>query len=142
MTSTSLNDLHPDLIPLAEDFLQKCRKAGLNIKVTCTYRSPEEQDALYEQGRSVPGYIVTNAKGGQSEHNYEINSNPASKGFDIVPIVNGKAIWLLKDPTWLTIGKIWRGMEPINNYYLYWYGSPGSTFSEKCHFCLKKCSDT
>ena len=35
-----------------------------------TLRSFAEQDALYAQGRSIPGKIVTKAKGGQSYHNY------------------------------------------------------------------------
>jgi len=50
---------------------------GYNLRVTSFYRSFEEQNALYEQGRSVVGQIVTNAKGGQSLHNYGV-------AFDIV----------------------------------------------------------
>lgn len=53
---------HPDLIPF----------------ITCSYRSPQEQDALYAQGRTKKGIIVTNAKAGQSKH----NSLP-SKAFDM-----------------------------------------------------------
>ncbi|MEW6129585.1 MAG: M15 family metallopeptidase [Acidobacteriota bacterium] len=36
--------------------------------LSCTYRSPEEQNALYAQGRTKPGKVVTNAKAGQSNH--------------------------------------------------------------------------
>lgn len=35
-----------------------------------TLRTFAEQDALFAQGRSKPGKIVTKAKGGQSYHNY------------------------------------------------------------------------
>lgn len=35
-----------------------------------TLRTFAEQDALYAQGRTKPGAIVTKAKGGQSYHNY------------------------------------------------------------------------
>lgn len=35
-----------------------------------TLRTFAEQDALFAQGRSKPGKVVTNAKGGQSYHNY------------------------------------------------------------------------
>jgi peptidoglycan L-alanyl-D-glutamate endopeptidase CwlK len=35
-----------------------------------TLRTFAEQDILYAQGRSKPGKVVTNAKGGQSYHNY------------------------------------------------------------------------
>jgi peptidoglycan L-alanyl-D-glutamate endopeptidase CwlK len=138
MASTKLTDLHPNLVPLAEKFLFECRDHGLNIKVTCTYRSPKEQDKLYSQGRTIPGNIVTNAQGGDSEHNFEIDGTPASKAFDIVPIVNEKAIWDTNSPEWKEIGQIWRGIPIINGYWLDWYGKPLAKFSEKCHFCLKK----
>lgn len=46
--------------------------------LTCTYRTNEEQESLYAIGRTVKGKIVTNARGGQSPHNY----NP-SLAFDI-----------------------------------------------------------
>lgn len=35
-----------------------------------TLRTFAEQDALFAQGRTKPGKVVTNAKGGQSYHNY------------------------------------------------------------------------
>lgn len=47
----------------AQIALEECNRLGLNIAVTETYRTKERQDYLYEQGRSRPGKIVTNAKG-------------------------------------------------------------------------------
>lgn len=47
----------------AQVALDECNRLGLNIAVTETYRTKERQDYLYEQGRSRPGSIVTNAKG-------------------------------------------------------------------------------
>ena len=137
MPSTDIQDLDENLIPLAEEFLRKLKNAHLEIKVTCTYRSWKEQNDLYAQGRTRPGDIVTNARGGQSEHNAELNGFRSSKAFDIVPIVNGKADWNLKSAAWLLIGNIWKSIKPIDGYYLDWYGKPGAQFSEKCHFCLK-----
>ena len=43
-------------------------RLGLPI-VTQGYRSPAEQDALYEQGRTKPGLVVTYKRGGESKHN-------------------------------------------------------------------------
>lgn len=37
--------------------------------LTHTYRSNDEQNELYEQGRTKPGKIVTYKRGGQSKHN-------------------------------------------------------------------------
>lgn len=46
--------------------------------LTCTYRPNKEQDILFAQGRTAKGQKVTNAKAGESPHNY----NPAP-AFDI-----------------------------------------------------------
>lgn len=46
--------------------------------LTCVHRPNSEQDALYAQGRTTKGKIVTNAKGGQSKHN-----KLPSEAFDI-----------------------------------------------------------
>jgi len=40
------------------------------LRFTHTLRTHAEQDKLYAQGRTVKGSIVTNARGGQSYHNY------------------------------------------------------------------------
>lgn len=54
---------HPRLQKLAAQLLEECSKQGLQIKIGETLRTVEEQDALYAQGRTKPGSIVTNAKG-------------------------------------------------------------------------------
>lgn len=138
MASRKIEDLHPDLIPLCEQFLDDCSDAGVNALITCTYRSDEEQNALYAQGRTSKGKIVTNAKGGQSDHNYTINGSPKSKAFDIVPLVHGKCVWQESDTAWKQIIEVWKKQKPINGYKLDWYGRPGAKFHEFCHFCLEK----
>ena len=40
-------------------FLDECKKRGLNVLVTETYRSQGRQEYLYSQGRTRPGKIVT-----------------------------------------------------------------------------------
>ena len=43
-------------------FLDECKKRGLNVLVTETYRSQGRQEYLYSQGRTRPGKIVTYVK--------------------------------------------------------------------------------
>lgn len=43
---------------------------GYRLRITHVYRSIQEQNDLYAQGRTKKGSIITNAKGGQSIHNY------------------------------------------------------------------------
>ena len=58
-----LNKLHPFVQKVAEAFLAECKKQGLNIGISETFRTVARQDYLYAQGRTRPGAIVTNAKG-------------------------------------------------------------------------------
>ena len=54
---------HPRLQSLALQLVESCAAQGLQIKIGETLRTKAEQDALYAQGRTKPGSIVTNAPG-------------------------------------------------------------------------------
>ena len=130
MASRNPADLHPDLQPIYKKFAAQAKLQGVDYILTCTYRSGEEQDELYAQGRTKKGAIVTNAKAGQSAHNFKIGNAPAAKAFDIVPLEAGKAIWRASHPSWVKLGQI--GMDLGLN----WYGAPNSKFKEFPHFQL------
>lgn len=68
--SKSLNDLHPYVKYLAEKLIEACKAKGLYPTVTSTLRTMDEQKAIYAQGRTAPGKIVSYAKPGYSYHNY------------------------------------------------------------------------
>lgn len=86
INSRKLEDLHPKVKLLCERFVASCAKQNIDVLITSTYRDGESQNALYAQGRSLPGKKVTNASAGKSYHNWKC-------AFDFVPIVNGKAQW-------------------------------------------------
>ena len=86
INSRDIKDLHPQVQTKCQAFLDNCKKQGIDVLITSTYRDKESQDALYAQGRTSAGSKVTNAKGGQSFHNWRV-------AFDFVPLVNGKAMW-------------------------------------------------
>lgn len=96
INSRDIGELTPATKKKAELFLAKCKEQGIDVIVTSTYRDMASQDALYAIGRTVKGsgvtasrplgQKVTNAKSGDSFHNYRI-------AFDFCPIVNGKAMW-------------------------------------------------
>lgn len=65
--------LHPKLREEAlEIYKEICEelKGRAMCRFSFTLRTFAEQDALFAQGRTKPGKIVTKAKGGQSYHNY------------------------------------------------------------------------
>ena len=61
---------------------EKLAAAGTAIQVASGLRTASEQDALYAQGRTAPGHIVTNARAGYSMHNFGLAA-------DIVPYLSG-----------------------------------------------------
>lgn len=86
INSRNLKDLLPIVEVKALAFIDKCKAEGIDVIITSTLRDNEAQDALYAQGRTRVGAIVTNAKAGQSLHNFGC-------AFDFVPVINGKAQW-------------------------------------------------
>ena len=120
INSRSLDELLPCVKERAERFIAACKVAGIDLLVTSTYRDKESQDALYAQGRTTPGKIVTKAKGGESFHNYRC-------AFDVVPLVNGKPNWNDSSPVWAEVGRLGKlaGLE--------WAGD-WKTFKETAHF--------
>jgi peptidoglycan L-alanyl-D-glutamate endopeptidase CwlK len=110
--------LHPKIRDKAREFLVKAEKAGYKLRITSGLRTYAEQNALYAKGRTTAGSIVTNAKGGQSNHNF-------GTAFDVVPIVNGKADWNSKD--WDKIGEIGKSIG-------FAWGGDFRNFSDKPHF--------
>ncbi len=68
------------------DFVIECKKQGIEILITCTYRDDEMQNYLYASGRTRKGAILTNARAGQSKHNFR-------KAFDFCVMTGGKCDW-------------------------------------------------
>lgn len=63
-------ELHPTVKERSDQLIQQAADKGIVIVITDDFRSAEDQDRLYEQGRTVAGNIVTHARGGESFHNF------------------------------------------------------------------------
>ena len=86
INSRDLIELNPETRVRAEDFLSRAKAAGYDVLVTSTFRNAESQAAIYAQGRTKPGPIVTRARPGFSWHNFRC-------ALDVVPLVNGRPDW-------------------------------------------------
>lgn len=118
ISSRHLADLHPTVEKKAIAWLDDCKSHGMDILVTSTYRDIESQNSLYAQGRTKPGGRVTNAKGGQSYHNWRV-------ALDFVPMVHGK-------PDWKDIAKFRAAAELAKKQGFEWAGD-WKTFKEYAH---------
>jgi hypothetical protein len=104
-------DTQPKVARMANEIVTKMRTKGYEVMVFQGFRSVAEQDYLYAQGRTRPGKVVTNAKGGESFHNYGV-------AVDIVFVKNGNPSWAESHPWDLlgTVGKSvgfdWGGLWP------------------------------
>lgn len=113
--------LQPEVAPYARLLVSRAANAGIEIKIIGGTRTYAEQDALFAQGRTKPGRRVTNAKGGESNHNFGI-------AFDI-GVFKGKE-YLDESTGYDVVGAI--GME----IGLEW-GGEWTTIVDKPHFQLR-----
>jgi hypothetical protein len=117
-TDLRISTLHPRVQSTAARFINRVdSELGIKLRITHGLRSFAEQDALYRQGRSMAGNIVTNLQGGYSYHNYGL-------AFDIAGIARGAAYYNLD---WPSIGNVGVSMG------LEWGGNFRS-FLDRPHF--------
>jgi len=83
-----IQKLHPVFADRVRQLITDLQRGGLTVECVQGLRTYAEQDALYAQGRLRQGPIVTNAKGGQSYHNFAVAA-------DLCPFVNGQPAWEL-----------------------------------------------
>ncbi|EAH4447205.1 M15 family metallopeptidase [Listeria innocua] len=114
-----------DLADRTRYVIKKSFAEGIYIcVVNPCYRSYAEQNALYEQGRTKPGAIVTNAKGGQSNHNYGV-------AVDLCLYTNDG-----KDVIWETNTKRWKRVVAIAKSVGFKWGGDWTGFKDYPHFEL------
>lgn len=85
-TENNIDTLLPVVRPLAHKLISELKAKGMEFRITSAYRTPSEQNELYEQGRSKPGKIVTNARAYYSNHNFAL-------AFDITRFIDNMPVW-------------------------------------------------
>jgi peptidoglycan L-alanyl-D-glutamate endopeptidase CwlK len=113
--------LLPEVRPYARALLNEAKQQGIKLIITSATRTFEEQDALFAQGRTKPGRIVTHVRGGYSNHNYGI-------AFDVTVFRGNTPIWECAD--YKIVGAIGRRLG------LSW-GGDWSSFIDEPHFELR-----
>ena len=127
ITINRIKLLHPNYRKQIKDWYLEINKKlpkGVRLRFTHTYRSIEEQNKLYNQRPKV-----TNAKGGQSIHNFGL-------GFDIVILLdkdnNGtfETASFKVDKYWLQVAEFFKSKGFV-------WGGDWKTFKDYPHFEVK-----
>ncbi|MCD1627041.1 M15 family metallopeptidase [Seohaeicola saemankumensis] len=109
--------LQPLVQRQADVIVETMAMFGHPVRIVEGFRSNERQDELYAQGRTTPGIVVTNARGGESAHNYGVAVDFVfrNEGYDA------------PEELWQTLGSIGEsaGFE---------WGGRWKTFPDKPHF--------
>lgn len=132
-----INGLHPKLRSEAIEVLSKidCVLTGkAKCRFSFTLRTFAEQQALYEQGRTKPGKIVTNAKAGQSLHNYGL-------AIDIALLIDTDGNGTYETASWDTKtdfegngGSTWMKIVKIFKAYSWEWGGDWTSIKDYPHF--------
>lgn len=131
VTESRIRTLHPLLRDEARDILYECNNAltgRAKVRVTQALRTFKEQNELYAIGRTKSGKKVTNAKAGQSIHNYGLS-------LDIVLIIDDKtASWDVKKDWDNDRQSDWMEVVSIFKKYGWSWGGDWRTFKDMPHF--------
>jgi hypothetical protein len=92
-----LQQLHPAVASAVRGVIADLAAKGIVVEVVQGMRTFAEQDDLYAKGRTKPGAIVTQARGGQSNHNYGLAA-------DLCPFTGDKPDWDAPMSVWAAIG--------------------------------------
>jgi hypothetical protein len=114
---TIIRKLYPTAQSHFTCLITEAAKQGYDLRITEGMRTIDRQNELYAQGRTKPGSIVTNAKGGDSWHNYGL----------AIDVVDRKLGYNLTDSRWAQLGDIGSACG------LKW-GGTFSSFKDMPHF--------
>ena len=85
-----LERLHPNL---QNFFMELIKISPYDFSITQGIRTAEEQNKLYQQGRTMPGKIVTNCDGYKLKSNHQTKSDGLGHAGDIAVLINNKITW-------------------------------------------------
>lgn len=112
---TKMVGCHPKLIEKVLSVISAMSALGFTLVVVQGLRTEQEQIALYAQGRTAPGSIVTNADGVTKLSNHQVKADGFGHAVDCAFKVDGKISWGDKLP-WQcygecakAVGLVWGG---------------------------------
>lgn len=112
--------IHPVVKESALEMVKRAYEEEIYVQITSGFRSFTEQDKLFAQGRTTPGNIVTNARAGQSNHNYGLAID-----YVLLNSEGTKAIW--------TVNEDWKRVASIGKALGFKWGGDWTSFKDYPH---------
>src|ERR1700685_1548466 len=91
-----LAQVYPGLADKIRSMAATHEAEAIDIRVTQGLRTMAEQEALYAEGRTATGSVVTRAAAGFSWHNFGL-------AVDVVPLTPTGPDWNISHPDWIRI---------------------------------------
>ena len=117
-----LSQLTPDTAGAVRALVRYAGEQRIPVSLASAYRTCDQQYALYAQGRSVPGKLVTGAPGCFSWHTHGRAVDLAIPGYPI-PLYEKLGLW------WEKLGGVWGGRFQDPNHFE-WH--PRTKVAEAC----------
>jgi peptidoglycan LD-endopeptidase CwlK len=117
--------INPKVKDLAVELIKRAYHEGINVQITSGFRSYSAQNALYAQGRTRPGNVVTNARAGQSIHNFGLAIDYVLLDWD-----GDRAIW--------TVTNEWRRVAAIGKSLGFQWGGDWRSFRDYPHLDMQR----
>lgn len=101
-----LAGVHPTLVNIVGQIKTRMAASGFPMLVTDGVRTVDEQRALYAQGRTEPGRVVTNADGVHHKSNHQPHEDGYGHAVDMCFLdADSQPTWSLTYP-WLAYGAV------------------------------------
>lgn len=130
-----ISQLHPRLQAKITQLKILCQRDGLNLGIGECFRSAAEQVALYAQGRTTAGNIITNARGNSysSQHQWGIAFDffKNMKGQEFSDSLFFTSVAELAKSIGLAWGGDWSGFVDRSHLYLPDWGDTASILKER-----------
>jgi peptidoglycan L-alanyl-D-glutamate endopeptidase CwlK len=107
--SDKLLGVHPVLIAHAQSIIAAMGELGFMMMVTDGVRTVAQQQALYAQGRTAPGRIVTQADGVRVRSHHQPHADDWGHAVDMAFVVDGQPSWAESNP-WPLYGAMGRAL--------------------------------
>ena len=118
--------LHPNL---QKFFIELLRISPYDFSISQGVRIAEEQNKLYQQGRTVPGKVITNCDGYKIKSKHQAKADGFGYAGDIAILINGKATW--EEKYYKEVANV--GRELMEKYNIEW-GGDWKKFKDLPHF--------